>query len=137
MALPKRLLGHRRRKERRDRRMSADAHAAEPTGSEGERLPGWLGSLSYRNIGAVYVWIFLIVVFTIWVPDLFPTDQTAKSVLNQYAITGLAALSIVMPLAAGVFDLSIGSVIGFSGVFAGWCLNTLGVPPAAAVALTL
>lgn len=117
--------------------MSADAHAAQPTGNEGERLPRWLGSLSYRNIGAVYVWILLIIIFTIWVPDLFPTDQTAKSVLNQYAITGLAALSIVMPLAAGVFDLSIGSVIGFAGVFAGWCLNTLGVPPAAAVALTL
>ena len=117
--------------------MSADAHAAQPTGNERERLPRWLGSLSYRNIGAVYVWLFLIVVFTIWVPDLFPTDQTAKSVLNQYAITGLAALSIVLPLAAGVFDLSIGSVIGFAGVFAGWCLNTLGVPPAAAVALTL
>lgn len=117
--------------------MSADAHAAQPSGSERERLPRWLGSLSYRNIGAVYVWLVLIVVFTIWVPDLFPTDQTAKSVLNQYAITGLAALSIVMPLAAGVFDLSIGSVIGFAGVFAGWCLNTLGVPPAVAVALTL
>lgn len=117
--------------------MSADAHATQPTGGERERLPRWLGSLSYRNIGAVYVWLFLIVVFTIWVPDLFPTDQTAKSVLNQYAITGLAALSIVLPLAAGVFDLSIGSVIGFAGVFAGWCLNTLGVPPAAAVALTL
>lgn len=117
--------------------MSADAHAAQPTGSERERLPRWLGSLSYRNIGAVYVWLVLIIVFTVWVPDLFPTDQTAKSVLNQYAITGLAALSIVMPLAAGVFDLSIGSVIGFAGVFAGWCLNTLGVPPAVAIALTL
>jgi ribose transport system permease protein len=77
------------------------------------------------------------VVFAIWKPDLFPTAQTAKSTLNQYAITGLAGLSIVMPLAAGIFDLSIGSTIGFAGVFAGWSLNTLGLPPAAACALTL
>ncbi len=117
--------------------MSADAQAAQPTAAESQGLPHWLGALSFRNIGAVYVWIFLVIVFAIWVPDLFPTDRTAKSILNQYAITGLAALSIVMPLAAGIFDLSIGSVIGFAGVFAGWCLNTLGVPPAAAVGLTL
>jgi ribose transport system permease protein len=93
--------------------------------------------LSFRNIGAVYVWIVLIVIFTIWKPSLFPTAQTAKSILNQYAITGLAALSVVMPLAAGIFDLSIGSTIGFAGVFVGWSLNSLKLPPAAAILLTL
>jgi ribose transport system permease protein len=93
--------------------------------------------LSFRNIGAVYVWIVLVVIFAIWKPDLFPTAQTAKSTLNQYAITGLAALSIVMPLAAGIFDLSIGSTIGFAAVFVGWSLNTLGLPPAGAILLTL
>ena len=93
--------------------------------------------LSFRNIGAIYVWIALGVIFSIWKPDLFLTAQTAKSTLNEYAITGLAALSIVMPLAAGIFDLSIGSTIGFAGVFAGWSLNTLGLPPVAAVLLTL
>jgi ribose transport system permease protein len=94
-------------------------------------------SLSFRNVGAVYVWIALIVIFAIWKPDLFPTARTAKSILNQYAITGLAALSVVMPLAAGIFDLSIGSTIGFAGVFVGWSLNTLGLAPVFAIALTL
>ena len=110
--------------------MATDAHAAAPTPQAPEHsrsTPSWLGSLSYRNIGAVYVWILLILIFTVWKPHLFPTAQTAKSVVNQYAITGLAALAVVMPLAAGVFDLSIGSTIGFSGVFAGWALNTLGL----------
>jgi ribose transport system permease protein len=93
--------------------------------------------LSFRNIGAVYVWIVLIVIFAIWKPSLFPTARTAKSTLNEYAITGLAALSVVMPLAAGIFDLSIGSTIGFAGVFVGWALNSLGLSPAAAIALTL
>jgi ribose transport system permease protein len=92
---------------------------------------------NFRNVGAVYVWIALIVIFAIWKPGLFPTARTAKTTLNEYAITGLAALSVVMPLAAGIFDLSIGSTIGFAGVFAGWSLNTLGLPPAGAIALTL
>src|ERR1700677_1243376 len=94
-------------------------------------------TLSFRNIGAVYVWIVLILIFTIWKPSIFPTAQTAKSILNQYAITGLAALSVVMPLAAGIFDLSIGSPIGFAGVSVGWSLNTLKLPPTAAILLTL
>jgi ribose transport system permease protein len=120
--------------------MSADATAAAPSPQAPETsrgMPSWLGSLSYRNIGAVYVWGVLIIIFSVWKPSLFPTSQTAKTVVNQYAITGLAALAVVMPLAAGVFDLSIGSTIGFAGVFAGWSLNTLGLPLGLAVALTL
>jgi ribose transport system permease protein len=120
--------------------MSADATATAPSPQApetGRTMPSWLGSLSYRNIGAVYVWLLLILIFTVWKPSLFPTSQTAKSVVNQYAITGLAALAVVMPLAAGVFDLSIGATIGFAGVFAGWALNTLGLPVGLAVALTL
>jgi ribose transport system permease protein len=115
--------------------MITSAEVAEaPTRRRGLRLAT---RLSFRNIGAVYVWIALIVIFTIWKPSLFPTAQTAKSVLNQYAITGLAALSVVMPLAAGIFDLSIGSTIGFAGVFVGWSMNTLGLPSAVAILLTL
>src|ERR1700677_776115 len=101
------------------------------------RVTRLVSDLNFRNIGAVYVWIALIVIFAIWKPDLFPTAPTAKTTLNEYAITGLAALSVVMPLAAGVFDLSIGSTIGFAGVFVGWSMNTLGLPPAGAIALTL
>ena len=37
-------------------------------------------------------------VFSIWVPDTFPTLATAKQILNANAITGLAALSIMIPL---------------------------------------
>ncbi len=94
---------------------------------------GWrhrLGPLSYRNIGAVYVWIVLIAIFSIWSPDLFFQVQTVKTVLNQYSITGLAALSIVVPLATGIFDLSIGSTMGLCGVLAGWLLSHTGWHPA-------
>lgn len=115
------------------------------SGAEGgggsARVSGWSGrlrsQLSYRNIGAIYVWIALIIIFTAWKPSLFPTARTAKTTVNEYAITGLAALSVVMPLAAGIFDLSIGSTVGFAGVFAGWSLNSLGLSPVLAIILTL
>ncbi len=86
--------------------------------------------LSYRNIGAVYVWIVLIIIFSLWRPSLFFHVQTAKTILNQYSITGLAALSIVVPLATGIFDLSIGSTMGLAGVAAGWLFMHTGWSPA-------
>ena len=48
-------------------------------------------------IGAVYVWLGIIVLFSIWVPETFPNLATAKQILNGNAITALAALSIIDP----------------------------------------
>ncbi|HEX4016550.1 MAG TPA: ABC transporter permease [Frankiaceae bacterium] len=96
----------------------------------------WSG-VSYRNIGAVYVWIVLIIIFTAWKYSLFWHVQTAKTVLNQYSITGLAALSIVVPLASGIFDLSIGSTMGLAGVGAGWLFQHTSWNPAFVFILVL
>lgn len=100
------------------------------------RLPG-VASLSPRNIGAIYVWVLLIVIFAIWIPDLFLTQVTFKRVLNEYAITGIGALSVVLPLAAGVFDLSVGATIGLSGIVAGWMLVHTSLSPVIAVLAAL
>jgi ribose transport system permease protein len=111
------------------------AAAAAPA-SPRRRWPG-RSSLAPRNIGAIYVWVVLIAIFAIWIPDLFLTSITFDRVLNEYAITGLAALSIVLPLAAGVFDLAIGATIGLSGMVAGWILVYTSLPPAVAVLAAL
>ncbi len=94
-------------------------------------------ALSYRNIGAVYVWIVIIVIFSLWEPSLFWRAQTAKTVLNQYSVTGIAALSIVVPLAAGLFDLSIGSTMGLTGIISGWLLTHTGWNPALVFAVAV
>src|SRR3954470_16565502 len=72
--------------------------------------------MAFNKIGAVYVWILIIIIFSIWVPDTFPTINTVKQILNSNAITGLAALAITIPLAARVFDLSFAYVITLTGV---------------------
>lgn len=86
-----------------------------------------LRPLSFRTIGAIYVWIAIIVLFSIWQPDTFPTWQTARTILNQNAVAGLVALSLVAPLAARVFDLSIGYVLGFACVLVAYLLAHTGI----------
>jgi ribose transport system permease protein len=94
-------------------------------------------TLSVKNIGAVYVWVLIVILFSFISPHAFPTVDTGKSILNQYAITGMVALSLVVPLSAGLYDLSIGSVVGFSGVLIAWVLmhTSLGPVPAGVVVL--
>lgn len=76
----------------------------------------WVSRLAFDKVGAVYVWLAIIVVFSVWVPETFPNLTTAKQILNANAITGLAALSVTIPLAARVFDLSFALNMTLCGV---------------------
>src|ERR1700753_3040869 len=78
----------------------------------------WRSALSVRNIGAVYVLIVICIVFSVWAPSTFPTVSTIKQVLDDNAITALAALGLVVPLATRTFDLSFAYVMSLSGVTA-------------------
>jgi ribose transport system permease protein len=95
------------------------------------------GALAFDRVGAVYVWLAIILVFTIWVPETFPNASTAKQILNSNAITGLAALSITIPLAARVFDLSFAYIMTLTGVAAAHFIAKDGIPVVPAVGLAL
>lgn len=97
----------------------------------------WLRYLSVTNISVIYVEIALIVVFSLWAPDTFPTWTTARSVLNGSAVPGLVALSVVIPLSARLFDLSIGNAMGLANMLVAWLLveQNWGVVPAVIVTL--
>ena len=92
--------------------------------------------LAFDKVGAVYVWLGIAVVFSIWVPSTFPTLSTAKQILNTNATTALAALAITIPLAARVFDLSFAYTMTLTGVVVAHFLGA-GVPLEPAVALGL
>jgi ribose transport system permease protein len=93
--------------------------------------------LAFDRIGAVYVWLGIIVLFSLWAPDTFPNLATAKQILNSNAITALAALSITIPLAARVFDLSFAGVMTLTGVAVAHLIAKEGVPVVPAIALAL
>jgi ribose transport system permease protein len=101
---------------------AAEAGGGPPTGAGFPGSPGWraklLVGLSPRNIGAVYVLIVICIVFSIWAPQTFPQVATVKQVLDNNAITALAALALIVPLSARTFDLSFAYVMSLSGVTA-------------------
>jgi ribose transport system permease protein len=92
--------------------------------------------LAFDKIGAVYVWLGIVVVFSIWVPNTFPTSATVKQILDANAITALAALAITIPLAARVFDLSFAYTMTLTGVITAHFL-AVGVPLVPALLLGL
>src|SRR5437016_1756767 len=91
---------------------------------------------AFDKIGAVYVWLALVVVFSVWIPSTFDTSATVKQVLNANAITALAALSITIPLAARIFDLSFAYTMTLTGVITAHFL-AVGVPLVPALLLGL
>jgi ribose transport system permease protein len=93
--------------------------------------------LAFDRIGAVYVWLGIIVLFSLWVPETFPNVDTAKQILNANAITALAAMSITIPLAARVFDLSFAGVMTLTGVAVAHLIAKDGVPVVPAIAIAL
>jgi ribose transport system permease protein len=76
----------------------------------------WKGWGSPRKIGAIYVWILIIAVFSIIKPNVFWSAETASGIANSYAIAGLAALALLVPLSAGAFDVSVGATMSLVGV---------------------
>jgi ribose transport system permease protein len=73
-------------------------------------------SLGLDRFSGLYLAGLCIIVFGIWMPDLFLTTSTVKSIASQQAITAMVALAILLPLAAGHFDLSVGANINFSTI---------------------
>lgn len=87
-----------------------------------ERLSRLATALSFRNISAIYVWVLMLIIFGLWVPDLFLTSTTLRTTLTGEATTAMVALALIVPLTAGQFDLSVGQVAGFAAIIVTWLL---------------
>lgn len=71
-------------------------------------------SFGFDRFSGLYLGGFFIALFAIWVPDLFLTTATMHSVASNQAIIGMLALALIVPLAAGAYDLSIGATINLT-----------------------
>jgi ribose transport system permease protein len=112
--------------------MSETTHIAEPPAAARA-----LRALSFRNISALWVFVAIFVVFSLWVPDTFLADTTWRTLFDNQAITALVAVALIVPLAAGVFDLAIGAEVGFGAMLVAWLLQKVGVPLVPAIVLTV
>ncbi|MCQ0014462.1 ABC transporter permease [Actinomadura madurae] len=79
-------------------------------------------TLAFRNISAIYIFAAMVVLFSILTPDTFPTLETVRVILTDQALTAILAIGLVIPLAAGAFDLSIGSQLGLGAIIVAWLL---------------
>jgi len=77
-------------------------------------------SFGLDRFSGLYVWAALILIFAIWVPSLFLTAQNARIVAGSEAITAIVALGLIVPVAAGSFDLSIAGTLGLSVCIVMW-----------------
>ena len=97
----------------------------------------WVTPPMLRKAGGVYLLIAIIVLFGILEPDTFLTARAVKTILNQYAVGGLLALSLIVPLAAGIYDLSVGAQASLSSVVVAVLISQHGVPYPLAIAITI
>jgi ribose transport system permease protein len=58
--------------------------------------------------GLVLLTVFLILLFSILLPDTFPTLLNLRSIISNKAIIALLSLAAMIPMAAGRIDLTIG-----------------------------
>lgn len=97
--------------------------------------PAWVGFL--QRFGAVLMLLIVIVVFSILQPDSFATTQNAKTILQQEAVLACLALGLLLPIAVGEFDLSVGYLLGFVSVVAADLGGKTGLPGGVIVPLCI
>jgi len=71
---------------------------------------------SVRRFSAGWLMLVFVVTFSLTAPDIFPTTTTLRLVLSDQSTVGMLAIAALIPLSAGVFDLSIGTMAAFSAV---------------------
>jgi ribose transport system permease protein len=94
-------------------------------------------ALSFRNISALYIFVVMFAVFSLWVPDTFLQWDTWKALIDSQAVTAILAIGLVIALSAGAFDLAIGAELGFGSILVAWLLVDQGLGVAPAIVLTL
>src|SRR3954447_19489783 len=88
----------------------------------------------FDRFSGLYLLALFIVVFGLWVPDQFLTTSTLHSVAAQQAVTGIVALAILIPLSAGLYDLSVGATAGLCGITSVVLMNDHQWAPVPAIA---
>jgi ribose transport system permease protein len=82
-----------------------------------------------RPLLLIVLIITLIALMTILEPTTFPRAPNAAVVLLDTAQTAILACGMMVLLISGMFDLSIGGILAFSGIMAGLAAKNLGLPP--------
>ena len=117
---------------------SIESNALEPTKAELNKL-GPLGKLVrlLPVYGLVILTLTLIAVFSVLLPDTFPTMLNLRAILSDKSIIALLSLAAMVPMAAGRIDLTVGYGIVIWHILAISLQTLYGVPWPMAVVIVL
>ena len=105
-----------------------------------EHMSRWVSVrkfISFRNISAFYVLLALILLFSLWIPGLFLNATNLRTTLLDSTITTMLGVGLCAPLAAGVFDVSVGAMAGVASVIIGVLVVNFGLPWPLALVITV
>ncbi|MEU3774599.1 ABC transporter permease [Streptomyces sp. NPDC032472] len=105
-------------------------------------MPGLLHGHGHGHLlgtyGLLALTVLLFLVFSLALPDTFPTRENVSSILSNQSVPALLALGATIPVASGNFDLSIGYGLGLAHVMVMYLIVDEGVAwPLACLAVVL
>ena len=117
---------------------SLESSALEPTKAELKGLSMSKRIMRFLPVyGLVILTVFLIGLFSVLLPNTFPTMLNLRSIISDKAIIALLSLGAMIPMAAGRIDLTVGYGIVLWHILAISMQTMLGLPWPIAVAIVL
>ena len=117
---------------------SLESNALEPTRADLKTLGFWARMVRCLPVyGLVLLTGFLIVLFSILLPNTFPTTLNVRAIISDKAIIALLSLGAMIPMAAGRIDLTVGYGIVLWHILAISLQTMLGLPWPLAVMIVL
>ncbi|WP_420585429.1 ABC transporter permease [Ruegeria sp.] len=117
---------------------SLESNALEPTKAELKDAPLKTRILRFLPVyGLVLLTGFLIILFSILLPNTFPTLLNLRAIISDKAIIALLSLGAMIPMAAGRIDLTVGYGIVLWHILAISLQTMFGIPWPIAVAIVL
>ncbi len=117
---------------------SLQSDALEPDPNELRGKP--IGYVIQRLVpvyGLVFITLGLIVLFSLLLPRTFPTFTNLDNMLKRQSINALMALAVMLPMAAGKIDLSIGFGVMLWEIMAISLQTRFGIPWPAMIPIVL
>lgn len=94
------------------------ARAALPTASEAGTKRWRLPAATVRSYGMVAALVLMWLIFSIVTDGIFLEPRNFSNLIRQAAVTGIISVGMVMVIVTGQIDLSVGSLVGLTGLTA-------------------
>ncbi len=78
--------------------------------------------------GLLALFVAAVALFWMLEPDVFGTQVNFQNIIGTNSVRAIAAIAVVVPLAAGNLDLSVGTTVGLADIVAAATLSRFGLP---------